>query len=83
MHRGRYGNYVDDWIGYGDDLQILFDDFQRFLEVCDKYQITLGISKTKFGYKEARFFGFRVNNQGRVAPGAQASRPFTEFGPTH
>jgi hypothetical protein len=36
----------------------------RFLQVCDKYQITLGISKTRFGYSEAQFFGFRFNKEG-------------------
>jgi hypothetical protein len=64
MSRGRHGNYVDDWIGDGDDLDLLLDDFVRFLQVCDKYQITLGISKTRFGYSEAQFFGFRVNKEG-------------------
>jgi hypothetical protein len=56
MHRGRHGNYVDDWIGYGNDLEILLEDFACFLRVCRKYQITLGIAKTKFGYGEAQFF---------------------------
>jgi hypothetical protein len=64
MERGRHGNYVDDWIGYSDDLNQLIDDFARFLEVCQKYGITLGISKTRIGYPEAQFFGFRVNKQG-------------------
>jgi hypothetical protein len=64
MHRGRHGNYVDDWIGYGDDLDVLLEDFARFLQLCEKYQITLGISKTRFGYGEAQFFGFRVNKEG-------------------
>ncbi len=64
MHRGRYGNYVDDWIGYGNDLDVLLEDFACFLRVCRKYQITLGIAKTKFGYNEAHFFGFRVNREG-------------------
>jgi hypothetical protein len=64
MHRGRYGNYVDDWIGYGNDLNILLEDFAGFLRVCRKYQITLGIAKTKFGYSEAQFFCFRVNREG-------------------
>ena len=36
MHRGRHGNYVDDWIGYGDDIDILLADFENFLEVCAK-----------------------------------------------
>jgi hypothetical protein len=64
MQRGRHGNYVDDWIGYFNDLNQLLEDFTLFLEVCSKYSITLGISKTKFGYPEAQFFGFRVNREG-------------------
>jgi hypothetical protein len=64
MHRGRHGNYVDDWIGCGDSIDFLLADFANFLEVCEKYQITLGISKTRFGYGEAQFFGFRVNREG-------------------
>jgi hypothetical protein len=62
MPRGRHSNYVDDWIGYCcDDLQTFLEDFACFLRVCDKYQITLGIKKTRFGYSEAQFFSFRVN----------------------
>jgi hypothetical protein len=67
MQRERYGNYVDDWIGYSNDIDQFVEDFARFLEVCNKYSITLGISKTKlgrFGYPEAQIFGFRVNKQG-------------------
>jgi hypothetical protein len=33
MNRGRHGNYVDDWIGYGDELDQLIEDFERFLNV--------------------------------------------------
>jgi transposase InsO family protein len=64
MNVGRHGNYVDDWIGYSNDLEQLFADFRAFLQVCLKYQITLGPPKTRFGYPEAQFFGFRVNEQG-------------------
>ncbi len=64
MNVGRHGNYVDDWIGYSNDLEQLFSDFAIFLQVCRKYQITLGPPKTRFGYSEAQFFGFRVNEQG-------------------
>jgi hypothetical protein len=64
MQRGRHGNYVDDWIGYSNDLEQLLGDFARFLEVCSKYSIALGISKTRFGYSDAQFFGFRVNREG-------------------
>ncbi len=55
---------MDDWIGYGDCIDQLIDDFACFLRVCEKYCITLGIAKTRFGYKEAQFFGFRVNKEG-------------------
>jgi hypothetical protein len=64
MQRGRHGNYVDDWIGYSNDLEQLLEDFALFLAVCSKYSITLGISKTRFGYPEAQFFGSRVNREG-------------------
>jgi hypothetical protein len=64
MNVGRHGNYVDDWIGYSNDLEQLFSDFAMFLQVCRKYRITLGPPKTRFGYPEAQFFGFRVNEQG-------------------
>ncbi len=64
MNPGRHGNYVDDWIGYSNDLEQLFADFAVFLGVCAKYSITLGPPKTGFGYPEAQFFGFRVNEQG-------------------
>ncbi len=36
MQRGRHGNYVDDWIGYSNDIMQLLDDFALFLEVCSK-----------------------------------------------
>jgi hypothetical protein len=64
MQRERHGNYVDDWIGYSNDLDQLIDDFDCFLQVCEKYAITLGIGKTRFGYSEAECFGFRVNKEG-------------------
>ncbi len=32
--------------------------------MCEKYVITLGTAKTRFGYSEAQFFGFRVNKEG-------------------
>jgi hypothetical protein len=35
-----------------------------FLKVCVKYNITLGPHKTRFGFPEAQFFGFRVNAEG-------------------
>jgi hypothetical protein len=63
MNKGWHGNYVDDWVGYADTLEQLFQDFFVFLGVCRKYQITLG-PKTKFGFREAQFFGFRIDKKG-------------------
>ncbi len=57
-------NYVDDWIGYSNCLAQLCEDFEQFLRVCEKYNITLGPHKTRFGFKEAQFFEFRVNAEG-------------------
>ncbi len=64
MRNGRHGNYVDDWIGWPDSEEQLCEDFAGFLSVCDKYEITLGTAKTKFGYASAQFFGFRVDIEG-------------------
>jgi hypothetical protein len=64
MNKGRHGNYVDDWVGYADTLDLLFQDFSVFLSVCRKYQITLGPPKTKSGFREAPFFGFRIDKEG-------------------
>jgi hypothetical protein len=64
LRNGRHGNYVDDWIGWADSEKQLFEDFEDFLRVCDKYDITLGTAKTKFGYPSAQFFGFRVDIEG-------------------
>ena len=64
LNKGRHGNYVDDWIGYSNSISQLLDDFAVFLKVCVKYNITLGPHKTRFGYPEAQFFGFRVNAEG-------------------
>ncbi len=64
MNKGRHGNYVDDWVGYADTIEQLHDDFVVFLGVCRKHQITLGPPKTRFGFKEAQFFGFRINKEG-------------------
>ncbi len=51
-------------MGYADTIEQLHDDFVVFLGVCRKYQITLGPPKTRFGFKEAQFFGFRINKEG-------------------
>jgi hypothetical protein len=64
MNKGRHGNYVDDWIGYSNDSNQLYDDFAVFLRVCRKYRITLGPPKTKFGFKVAQYFGFQVDKEG-------------------
>jgi hypothetical protein len=64
LNKGRHGNYADDWIGYSSSPTQLFDDFSLFLRVCRKYSITLGPPKTKFGFREAQLFGFRVDSEG-------------------
>jgi hypothetical protein len=64
LNKNRHGNYVDDWIGYANSISQLCEDFEVFLRVCLKYNITLGPHKTRFGYPEAQFFGFRVNSEG-------------------
>jgi hypothetical protein len=51
-------------VGYSNDLTQLFEDFALFLQVCRKYGITLGPPKTRFGFTEAQFFGFRINKEG-------------------
>jgi hypothetical protein len=61
---GRHGNYVDDWIGWSESEEQLCDDFAQFLAVCEKYTITLGTTKTRFGYPTAQFFGFCVDKEG-------------------
>ena len=57
LNKGRHGNYVDDWVGYANTIEQLFDDFALFLRVCRKYAITLGPQKTRFGFREAQFLG--------------------------
>jgi hypothetical protein len=37
MSKGRHGNYVDDWIGYSNDLEQLYVDFAVFLQVYRKF----------------------------------------------
>jgi hypothetical protein len=62
MNKARHGNnYVDDWIGYANNIEDLFADFIVFLRVCRKYSITFGLPKTRFDFREAQFFVFRVN----------------------
>jgi hypothetical protein len=57
-------NYVDDWLGYENDLVKLVDNFEHFLDVCLLNKITLNTSKTRFGYPTANFFGFEVGKFG-------------------
>jgi hypothetical protein len=64
MNKGRHGNYVDDWVGYANTLRQVLDDFAVFLRMCRKYQITLAPPKTRFGFREAQFFGFRIDKEG-------------------
>jgi hypothetical protein len=61
--KGTHENYVDNWVGYSNNLTQLFDDFALFLRVCRKYGITLGPPKTRFRFTEAQFFGFRINKE--------------------
>ena len=57
-------NYVDDWLGYENDLDRLLVNFGKFLEVCLTNKITLDTLKTRFGYPTANFFGFEVGEFG-------------------
>jgi hypothetical protein len=60
----RAGTFQGFRLGYANTTDQLFDDFALFLKVCRKCAITLGPPKTRFGYREAQFFGFRVNKEG-------------------
>jgi hypothetical protein len=57
-------NYMDDWLGFANDLDQLCDDFDKFLAVCVENRVTLNTSKTRVGYSNAQFFGFVVNKDG-------------------
>ncbi len=59
----QVSNYVDDWLGYANEFDELLRNFKDFLAVCLEYSITL-TSKTKFGFPQAQFFGFKVNTKG-------------------
>ncbi len=55
-------NYVDDWLGYASNFDELLRNFGEFLAVCLEHNITLNnTSKTKFGFPQAQFFGFKVD----------------------
>ena len=43
-----------------DTLEELRDRAKIFLEICDKYNVILKMAKTKIGYEEANFFGYKV-----------------------
>jgi hypothetical protein len=57
-------NYVDDWLGFADDFDELLTSFESFLAVCLEFNITLNTSKTRFGFPQAQFFGFIVDQFG-------------------
>jgi transposase InsO family protein len=57
-------NYMDDWLGFSNDLDQLCSDFDKFLAVCVINNITLNTTKTRVGYSSAQFFGFTVNRDG-------------------
>ncbi len=60
----KVSNYVDDWLGFADDFDELFVNFESFLAVCLEFNITLNTSKTRFGFPQAQFFGFQVDQFG-------------------
>jgi hypothetical protein len=60
----QVSNYVDDWLGYANDFETLFENFKCFLGVCLEYNITLNTTKTRFGFPQAQFFGFAVDVDG-------------------
>jgi hypothetical protein len=60
----QVSNYVDDWLGYASNFDELLRKFGEFLAVCLEHNITLNTSKTKFGFPQAQFFGFKVDVKG-------------------
>ena len=51
---GRYGTQLLDWIGYADDLALIFPDFENLnrgtnllKETLERYQLTVNLDKTK------------------------------------
>jgi hypothetical protein len=60
----QVSNYVDDWLGYANDFETLFENFKSFLGVCLEYNITLNTTKTRFSFPKAQFFGFSVDADG-------------------
>jgi len=57
-------NYMDDFMGFGNDLDLLCSHFEEFLQVCQKNNVTLNPHKTKVGYTSADFFGFTADKSG-------------------
>jgi hypothetical protein len=51
----QVSNYVDDWLGYADDFETLFENFKAFLGVCLEFNITLNATKTRFGFPQLNF----------------------------
>jgi hypothetical protein len=60
----KVSNYVDDWLGFADEFSELLANFESFLAVCLEFNITLNTSKTRFGFPQAQFFGFQVDQFG-------------------
>jgi len=57
-------NYMDDWLGFTNNVDQLCIDFEKFLAVCVANNITLNTTKTRVGYSSAQFFGFTVSADG-------------------
>ena len=58
----RLANYFDDITGGAINHEVLLNDFIALLEICDRFHITLGIKKTRFGFKSAKFGGFELGD---------------------
>jgi hypothetical protein len=57
-------NYVDDWLGFANSLEVLCNNFEAFLRVCKERGITLNTNKTRVGHSSANLFGFMVDITG-------------------
>jgi hypothetical protein len=55
-------NYVDDWLGYEDDIEKPLSNFEDFLKACLTNNVALNVHKTRFGFPRAQFFGFEVDS---------------------
>jgi hypothetical protein len=76
----QVSNYVDDWLGYSDDFDQLLVNFAAFLAVCLEFNITLNMSKTRFGFPQAQFFDWFCCERVRNAAGGQAPLPPPQHG---